>query len=99
VAVATHQTLTVRRQSRETVASALSWRRGMLLFHHATLADAVAELNRYNTEKIAVGDAYAANLTFNGALPTNDIAAFVRVTQKTFALHVARQGNEIVISR
>lgn len=99
IAMATHQALTVQRQSLETVANALGWRRGMLVFHHATLADAVAEFNRYNTEKIAMGDAYAAALTFNGALPTNDIAAFVRVTQKTFALHVVKRGNEIVISR
>ena len=99
VAIADAQSLEVQRQAPDDVMSALGWRRGMLVFHHATLADAVKEFNRYNTEKLAIGDSYAANLTFNGALPTNDIGAFVRVTQKTFALHAAKRGNEIVISR
>ena len=99
VAVATAQSLAVKRQKPESMASMLSWRRGMLMFHHATLAEATAEFNRYNSEKMAIGDTYAAGLTFNGTLPTNDIAAFVRVTQKTFGLHVARRGEEIVISR
>ncbi len=99
VAVATAQSLAVKRQKPESMASMLSWRRGMLMFHHATLAEATAEFNRYNSEKMAIGDTYAAGLTFNGTLPTNDIAAFVRVTQKTFGLHVARRGEEIIISR
>ncbi len=39
---------------------ALSWRRGYLTFHDTSLADAVAEFNRYNSHKILVGDAKAA---------------------------------------
>ncbi len=99
VALATAHSLTVKRQKPEMLQAALGWRHGMLVFHHATLADAVAEFNRYNRQKLVVGDSYAASQTFNGILPTNDAAAFVQVTQKTFGLHAERRGNETVISR
>jgi len=99
VAVATAQGLKVTRQKPELLEAALSWRHDMLTFHHATLAEAAAEFNRYNNEKLVVGDAYAAGQTFNGTLPTNDVAAFVRVAQKTFGLRAIKRGNETVISR
>jgi|HubBroStandDraft_2_1064218.scaffolds.fasta_scaffold06397_5 transmembrane sensor len=99
IATATAQSLAVERQKQETIEAALSWRRGLLVFHHATLAEAAAEFNRYNHEKIAIWDAYSAAQTFNGTLPTTDVAAFVRVTQKTFGLHVTKRGDDIVISR
>ncbi len=99
VAIATAKGLSLTRKKADVVQSGLSWRHDMLTFHHATLAEAAAEFNRYNREKLTVGDAYAAAQTFNGALPTNDIAAFVRVTQKTFGLHVTRRGNETIIAR
>jgi transmembrane sensor len=99
IAIATAQSLTVGKQKPETIEAALSWRRGLLVFHHAKLAEAAAEFNRYNHEKIAIWDAYSATQTFNGTLPTTDVAAFVRVTQKTFSLHVTKRGDDIVISR
>lgn len=99
VAIATAKGLKVTRQKPELLQAALSWRHDMLTFHHATLAEAAAEFNRYNNEKLVVGDAYAAGQTFNGTLPTNDVAAFVRVAQKTFGLRAIKRGNETVISR
>jgi len=99
VAVATAQGLKLTRQKADFVQASLSWRHDMLTFHHATLAEAAAEFNRYNTEKLVVGDAYAAGQTFNGTLPTNDVAAFVRVAQKTFGLRAVKRGSETVISR
>lgn len=99
IATATARSLAVEKQKQETIKAALSWRCGLLVFHHTTLAEAAAEFNRYNHGKIAIWDAYSAAQTFNGTLPTTDVAAFVRVTQKTFGLHVTKRGDDIVISR
>jgi len=99
IAIATARDVTVTRQKHDILEAALSWRHDMLTFHHATLADAVAEFNRYNREQLSVGDAYAAAQTFNGTLPTNDVAAFVRVTQKTFGLRITKRGNETILTR
>ena len=39
-----------------------SWDRGLLVFTHEPLEQVAAEFNRYNTTKIRVGDAEAAQL-------------------------------------
>jgi len=81
------------------VANELGWLHGVLIFHHATLADAANEYNRYNPEKIIITDPKVARLTLSGTLPTNNVKAFVDVAKNFFSLSVARRGDEIVISR
>ncbi len=76
-----------------------AWQKGLFMFHHTSLADAASQYNRYNRAKIVIADAQAAKLTINGALPTNDVDAFVRLTQKFFDLRVERREGEIVLSR
>jgi len=99
VAVATANAMSVTQQSAEDLADRLSWQHGMLVFRHTTLADAAAAFNRYNTEKITIGDPKVAGLTINGTFPANAIALFDRAAQEAFGLHVERHGDEMVISR
>jgi transmembrane sensor len=99
VVVATADSVLVTRKSAPDLANELGWRRNLLVFHHTTLADAASEYNRYNSNKIVIADRFAAHLTMNGTLPTNDVEAFVRLTQKFFDLRVERRGDQIVISR
>ena len=99
VAVATATMVSVTKESTEDLADRLSWQRGMLVFRHTTLADAAASFNRYNTEKIVIADPQVAGLTINGTFPTTGIALFDRAAQEAFGLHVANQGDELVISR
>ncbi len=98
VLVATPHAITVRARPREDLANELGWRRGMLIFHHTTLADAAAEFNRYNSHQLVVGDE-AASLTINGAFPKNDVMAFIRLTQAVLGLHVEDGRQRTVISR
>lgn len=78
---------------------ALAWRQGMLVFHRTTLADAAAQFNRYNRRKLVIGDAKAATIAIDGSFPARDPAAFTDIVQDILHLHVARRGNETVISR
>jgi transmembrane sensor len=96
---ATSASISVTREPVKELERALSWRRGMLVFDHASVAAAVKEFNRYNDEKLIVADAHAGALTFSSAFPINGIEAFVRLAQKTLGLHVERHGGAIVISR
>jgi len=98
VAVATGNTVAISRKTERTLANALGWQRGVLVFDNVTLAEAAAEFNRYNREKIVIADPAAAQITVGATLPANDVPAFVRVAQKIFGLHVERQGDTIVIS-
>jgi transmembrane sensor len=45
----------------------LSWREGYLRFHETALADAVAEMNRYNTRKIVIEDPELAAIRISGS--------------------------------
>jgi len=99
VLVATATSLSVAKRTPAALANDLGWRRGLLVFHHSTLADAASEYNRYNTQKIVVADAAAARLTLSGSLPATDTREFLTIAEKFFGLHVQKYGGEIVISR
>lgn len=86
-------------ETAQEIADALSWRNGLLVFDHETLASAVAEFNRYNSEKLVVADAKAANLRIGGTFGNNNIAGFVRLLRSAFRLHEESRGNTVIISR
>jgi len=98
-ATATPDSISVTRKSQAQLAGSLSWRHGVLVFKYATLADAVAEFNRYNREQLVIADPGAAKLTIVGTFPTNQVDAFIDAAQTIFGLKVKPRGNEIVISR
>ncbi len=98
VAVATGNTVSISRKTQRSLTNELGWQRGVLVFDNVTLAEAAAEFNRYNREKIVIADPSAAQITIGATLPQNDVPAFVRVAQKIFGLHAERQGDTIVIS-
>ena len=99
IAVATADSLSVTRASGRNLTDALGWRRGVLVFYHASLSDAAAEFNRYNREPLIIGDADTSRLVVNGAFPTNGIGVFVQAAKDVFGVRVERRPDDIVISR
>jgi len=65
----------------------LSWRQGYLTFHDTSLADAVAEFNRYNTHQIVIEDPAVAAIRISGSFRALNYEAFVRVLDDGFAIH------------
>jgi transmembrane sensor len=76
----------------------LSWRTGRLSFEDSTLADAVAEFNRYNTRRIVIVDPAVAAIRVGGSFRATNIDAFVRLIASDFPITATRQGQEIVLS-
>jgi transmembrane sensor len=99
VAIATANAIDVRKASVAVLNRETSWRRGVLVFRDATLADAATELNRYNREKLVIVDPAAAKLTFGATVPAGGTTAFIEVAQEVLGLRVTRRGNEILVSR
>lgn len=99
VAIATANAIDVKKTSVAVLNRETSWRRGVLVFRDATLADAAIELNRYNREKLVIVDPAAAKLTFGATVPAGGTAAFIEVAQEVLGLRVTRRGNEILVSR
>ena len=99
VVVATTTSLSITQAPTQTLDDQLGWRRGVLVFRHATLAEAAAEFNRYNPQKIVVADSHIARLNINGALRANDPKAFVRSMKVFFDLRVEERPDTIILSR
>ena len=76
---------------------ALSWRNGTLVFHDVTLADAVAEFNRYNTLKIVIEDDAVGAFAVAGSFRADNVQAFVRLLSRGYPLRVEQRDNELVI--
>lgn len=99
VVVATADSMSVARQPISKLENQLGWRRGMLVFKHTTLGDAVEQFNRYNVHKIAIADPRVANLTIDGTFGTTNTRHFAEVVQAVFGLQMHSKGTTTVISR
>ncbi len=99
VVVATVTSLSITRTPSQTLDDQLGWRHGVLVFRHATLAEAAAEFNRYNLQKIVVADSNIARLNINGALRANDPQIFVRSMKMFFDIRVEVRPDTIILSR
>jgi transmembrane sensor len=98
-AVATSHQMSVTRKISSDIQDELGWRRGMLVFHRATLAEVANEYNRYNHKKIVIADDVAGARTMSATLPTNDLATFARIARNFLGLHVRESGEQILISQ
>jgi transmembrane sensor len=76
----------------------LSWREGYLRFHETALADAVAEMNRYNTRKIFIEDPELAVIQISGTFRPTQSDAFVRVLQDGFSIQARNEGERITLT-
>ncbi len=99
VVVATADSMSVARQPVSRLENQLGWRRGLLVFKHTTLKDAVAQFNRYNAHKITINDSQVANLTIDGTFGTTNTHHFAEVVQAIFGLRMRSEGATTVISR
>lgn len=97
--LATAESVSMTQMSARQMSNMLAWRKGLVVFHQTPLADAAAEYNRYNAQKIVIADGDAGRLAISGTLPVNDPGEFARVAQKFFQLHIEHRRGAIVLSR
>ena len=98
-AIATPQSLSVARKTKEELADELAWRRGLLVFRNAKLSEVVREFNRYNTTKLVIADPSIADLKFSAELQTNDYLAFLNLVEMRLRVRADHDGGNILISR
>lgn len=94
VARATGSDFLVQNMSLAQAEQDLSWRSGYLTFQDTTLADAVDQLNRYNSHKIVITDSTVAAIRISGTFRPTDYAAFVHLLQKAYSIHAATTEGE-----
>ena len=99
MAVASATGISVVRQATAAMDSELGWRRGVLVFKGTSLADAAAEMNRYNAGKIVVSDPTIARQTIDGTFPIHAVRQFSEMAQAVFGLRVEKRGTQTIITR
>jgi transmembrane sensor len=85
-AVSSGRHVTVRRVSATETSRRLAWEVGELSFQGETLAEAVAEFNRYNRRKLAIGDPEIAGLQVGGNFQALDVDSFVAALARSFGV-------------
>jgi transmembrane sensor len=99
VVVATANSLSMTRQPVAKLADELGWRTGLVIFKHASLSDAVMEINRYGQKKVVIADPGVGDLKISGAFPVRDADLFARVARIALGVRVEDRHDTIVISR
>jgi transmembrane sensor len=80
------------------IARSLAWEDGQLNFADEPLATAAERLNRYNSEKIVIGDPQTAAIRVNGVFNAGDSGAFVEAVSKVYSLRVSREDGKITLA-
>lgn len=81
------------------VSELLSWRTGYIVFRDISLADAVAEFNRYNVRKIVIADPAVAGIHIGGNFRANNADAFLWLLQSGFPVTVEQDDDQITLKR
>lgn len=77
----------------------IAWRHGEVIFEKTRIADAVAELNRYDEAKLVVPDAQVANLLVSGIYRSGDSEKFARAMAQLYGLTVTDEDGRIYLSK
>lgn len=79
------------------VARETSWRSGVLVFDETPLADAVAELNRYSSERLVIEDPEIAAFHVSGVFKTGDPERFARTVEEILPVRTEHRGRETIV--
>ncbi len=95
VTVKSHRLQVKKKIPDEDVTRKLAWTQGRIWFDRVTLAEAVAEFNRYNRRQIVIDDPGIAQIHIGGAFDATDLDSFVAALGP-FGIHAtmpaARKG-------
>jgi transmembrane sensor len=75
----------------------LAWQNRRLEFVSASLADIVADFNRYNRQQLVIADPQLAQKRFGGSFQANDPERFVRMLQENFPVTVEQRPGETIL--
>jgi len=77
----------------------LSWRTGYIIFRDTSLADAVADFNRYTNRKIVIEDPAIEHIRIGGNFRSDNVDAFLSLIQSGFPIQVEQHDERIVLTK
>lgn len=99
IADARNMEISIQQQPLVELERALSWREGYVSLRRASLAEAVAEFNRYNLRQLVIADPELAQIRVGGNFKSGNVDGFVRLLQKGFMIRVEEHEDRIVLTR
>lgn len=75
----------------------LAWQDGRLVFESATLADMVAEFNRYNSKQLVIETSELGDRRFGGTFVASDTATFLDLLRETRDVVTEEQADRVVL--
>lgn len=85
-------------RDRPVVDEVTAWRRGEAMFDNVTLAEAIAEINRYGRVQVRVSDPELAALRISGVFATRDPAEFAEVVARLHGLDTVRTPQGVALT-
>lgn len=76
----------------------IAWQRGEVVMDGMRLADAIEEMNRYNSRKLAVEDSHAESLLISGVFQSADARSFANAVAQTYQLKVIEKDGRILLT-
>ena len=76
---------------------AQAWRRGLLIFEDASLAEVIDEVNRYTETRLVLADAELGQLRLGGTFRAGRVEALLEVLEQGFGIRVSRDDPRTVM--
>ena len=83
----------------KTIKKSLSWRQGNLVFTGETLAEAMAEVNRYTSVTFEIADEELKQIRIAGRFKTGDVKGLIAVLEQNFNIKTDRVNTGLVVLR
>jgi transmembrane sensor len=80
---------------RPAVDAVTAWRRGEVMLEKSLLADAIAEMNRYDRNRLVIDDPQIAALKISGIYRSGDNAGFARAVARMYRLQTEERDGAI----
>jgi transmembrane sensor len=80
------------------IARKLAWRNQMLVFDGDSLAEVIAQFNRYNKRRLVITDPTLANLRIGGYFRPTNLDAFISVLQSDFGIRVDADDDRLELT-
>jgi transmembrane sensor len=97
-ALASGSGVTLKEVPKREMARKLAWQNQMLVFDGDTLADVVAQFNRYNERQLVIADPHLATIQIGGYFRPTNLDAFIGVLQSDFEIRVNTDGNRLLLA-
>ena len=87
--------LHIQRMDATSLEHKLAWTRGEIWLENNTVAEAVAEFNRYNTRQFVLADPALGTLRVGGSFATNNPDAFIAALERVFDIRMTEGTDDL----